>query len=442
MRKWMCFIHLIFLLFSSELLAAEKAIVLNITGAIGPATQDYIERGILHAIDQHATAVILEINTPGGLETSMRGINEAIIKSPIPVIAYVTPAGARAASAGVFIMYASHLTAMAPGTNIGAASPVSLTPSSQTDSTQKKISTEEKKAMNDAAAYIRSLAQLRGRNAEWGELAVREARSISAAEAKNSNVIEIIANDYPDLLNKINGHSVEVLNVQKKLQTTDLQLEKKPPDWRYQFLAFLTNPNMIYLLMLIAIYGIFFELSNPGLVLPGVAGVIALLLLFYALQLAPINYIGLALVLLGITFMIAEVFIGSFGIIGIGGIIAFIIGSIMLFDVNDPSYRVALSLIISMSTITLAFFFIVLNLAFKSHKKNIVSGQEGLIGAEGIVLNITDDKMIVRVLGEIWNATSDTPLHSGQKIKVTKVNGLVLTVAPSNTRTARNHLGD
>lgn len=441
MRKWMWLINLIFLLFSSQLLAAEKAIVLNITGAIGPATQNYIERGIAYAKDQQATLIILEINTPGGLETSMRGINEAIIKSPLPIIAYVTPAGARAASAGVFIMYASHLSVMTPGTNIGAASPVSLTPTQHKGSATKEISTEEKKAVNDAAAYIRSLAQLRGRNSQWAELAVREAQSISALDAKKLNVIEEIANDYPELLNKINGHSVKILGGEKNLQTKHLQLEKKPPDWRYQFLAFLTNPNMIYLLMLLAIYGLFFELSNPGLILPGVAGVIALLLLFYALQLAPINYIGLALVLLGITFMIAEVFIGSFGIIGIGGVVAFIIGSIMLFDVNNPSYRIAFSLILTMSAITLAFFFIVLNLAFKSHKKIIVSGQEGLIGAEGVVLSINNNLVVVRVLGEMWNAKSDVELQIGQRIKVTNVRGLVLTVIP-NDKTVRKYLGD
>jgi membrane-bound serine protease (ClpP class) len=370
----------------------------------------------------------------------MRGINKAIINSPLPIIAYVYPSGARAASAGLFIMYASHLAAMASGTNAGAASPVSLFGMpKQTDATQQ--SSEEKKVMNDAAAYIRSLAELRGRNANWGELAVRQAASVSANEAKQLKVIDEIADDYPQLLQKIDGHTVNIHGVSEKIKGKNVQLERIAPDWRYQFLAFITNPNIAYMLMLIAIYGLFFELSNPGLVVPGVVGVIALLIVLYAFQLMPINYTGLALVVFGIACMIFEVVVSSFGIIGIGGIIAFIIGSVMLFDIHDEYYRITWSLIVVMSAISILFFSIVIHLAIKSYKKAVVTGQEGLIGSDGIVLSVMNEKMVVRVLGEIWDATSTHSLKPGDSIKVAKVQGLVLTVEPS-TYHEQKKLGD
>ncbi|TAK72799.1 MAG: nodulation protein NfeD [Gammaproteobacteria bacterium] len=406
MRKLIWLISLLATLFSPLSLAAEKAFILNINGPIGPATQDYIERGLAKAAQEHATFIILQLNTPGGLDTAMRGINQAIIASPIPVIAYVAPTGARAASAGTFILYASHIAAMAPGTNLGAASPISLMGSSTN------------KAMNDAAAYIRSLAQLRGRNAEWADQAVRQGASLSAEEAKRLKVIDVVAADYPQLLQKVNGH------------TKEIALEKIATDWRYDFLSFLTNPNIAYLLMLAAIYGIFFELSNPGLILPGVVGIISLCLVLYAFQLMPISYAGLALIIIGIGFMMSELFISSFGMLGIGGAIAFTIGSIMLFDTNWPAYQLDWTLVATMSVITFTFFFMLISLAIKSHKKAIVSGQEALIGSEGLVLNSMNEQIIVRVLGEIWQARSSIQLQAGQKIKVTGVHGLTLTVEP------------
>lgn len=432
MRKWIALLSLLMvLLLSPAVFAAGKAVVLDVSGPIGPATQDYVLRGIAHAESEHAIVVIIQLNTPGGLDTSMRGINEAIIQSPIPVITYVFPSGSRAASAGLFIMYASHLAVMAPGTNVGAASPVNLLGSNK-PAENKDMTVEEKKVMNDSAAYIRSLAQLRGRNANWAEQAVRQAVSISASEAKQLGVIDAIADNYPKMFEELNGRTVKLQQNEITLSTQGLTLEPMPQDWRYQFLAFITNPNIAYILILIAVYGIFFELSNPGLILPGVAGSIALLVVLYAFQIMPINYAGLLLVLLGIIFMVFEVFVSSFGVIGVGGIIAFIIGSIMLFDFHDAYYHLSWTLVITMSVLTISFFFIVIRLAIQSHKNKVVTGEEGLIGSQGIVISAGDDKIIVQVAGEIWDAHAARRLEPGDRIRVRHVHGLTLIVEPVN----------
>lgn len=409
--------------------AGNKAILLNIDGAISPAIQDYVERGIERATPEEVAVIILQLNTPGGLETSMRGINAAILKSPVPVITYVAPSGARAASAGIFIMYASHLTAMAPGTNAGAASPVNLGGNGE-KSDNKKPDTSMKKAMNDAAAYIRSLAQLRDRNVAWGEKAVTEAASVSATEAEKLNIINFVAKDYADLLQQANGKTVVVNGVKQTINTDNLTIHTIEKDWRADFLAFITNPNIAYLLMLLAIYGLFFELSNPGLILPGVAGVIALVLVLYAFQLMPINYAGLTLMLVGIGFMIMEVYITSYGALGIGGVIAFVLGSIMLFDSNSTYYHLNWSLVIGMALVSLAFFFVAITIVIRAHKRAIVSGKEALIGTTGTVISLMNDHVTVSVLGEIWDARSNASLNEGDNIKVTAINGLTLNVEP------------
>jgi membrane-bound serine protease (ClpP class) len=425
MRKWMGLLGLWCLLFSSLSMAAEKALVLKINSAIEPATQDYIVRGIAEANKEHVAVIILQINTPGGLESAMRKINQAILASTVPVIAYVAPAGAKAASAGTFIVLASHYSAMAPGTNIGAASPVHVMGNSIL---QKNLTAHENKSANDASAYLRSLAQLRGKNTVWTEQATRSAISSSAEEAKKLNVIDAIANDYAQLLNQADGHAVTINGATQKLHTKNLQLEQVLTDWRYDFLAFITNPSIAYLLMLAAIYGLFFEFSNPGFVLPGVAGIICLLLALYAFQLMPINYAGLTLIMIGIAFMVFEVYLSSFGILGIGGVIAFIIGSIMLFDVHYAAYPLTLSLIIVMGIITASFFFLVLTLAIRSQKKSIVTGKEGLIGERGTVVSVMNKQIVVRVMGELWEAKSAAMLYPGQDVVVTEIHGLTLDV--------------
>ena len=430
MNKWIYFVSLVLFLTLNPLYGADKVFSVSIEGAISPATADYVTRAIRKSEQDQAAALIIRLNTPGGLETSMRSITEAMIAAEIPVVTFVAPSGARAASAGTFIVYASHLAFMAPGTNIGAASPVSMLGTKDGGSKSQKIAAAENKAMNDAAAYIRSLAQLNGRNINFAEAAVRQALSLSATDAKRQGVINDIAQDQADLLQKINDQVVNIKGKKTTIKVTTPHVETIEPDWRYNFLLFITNPNIAYILMLIAMYGLFFELSNPGAILPGVLGTIALLLVLYAFQLMPINYTGLALMLVGLLFIIFEIYVTSFGVLGLGGVIAFILGSIMLFDINDPHYQVAWGLLVIMSLLTAAFFFMVVALAIRSHKKAVVTGQEGLIGSEGVVLSVTGEQVVIRVMGEIWEAETDALLQPGQHVMVKQIHGLNLIVEP------------
>ena len=444
------------LLLLPGLVMAAPVIVLKVDGVIAPASADFIERGLRDAAAENPSLVILQVDTPGGLDSSMRQIIREILASPVPVAVFVAPSGARAASAGTYILYASHIAAMAPGTNLGAATPIRIdglpeqprpraepetkpetSPDSNTTGRDQKIQddarfpvedTMSRKAVHDAAAYIRSLAQLRGRNADWAERAVREAVSLSAVEALNLKVIDYIAADVPELLKQVNNRKVLVLGREQVLDTTSATIRFVEPDWRTQLLAVITNPSVAYILMLIGIYGLFFELSNPGFVLPGVAGAICLLLALYSFQLLPVSYTGVALILLGIAFMAAEAFFPSFGALGIGGIIAFAVGSLMLIETNLPGYGIPLSLVAGVTLASVVFLVFVIGIARKAHRSPVVSGREALIGAIGEMLEDAPAEGMARVQGELWKVRCAQPLLRGQKVRVTGIDGLVLQV--------------
>jgi membrane-bound serine protease (ClpP class) len=424
----------------------QQAVILDIDGAIGPAIADYISNQLAAVKPGDTGLVILRMNTPGGLASSMREIIRAILASPVPVTTYVAPSGARAASAGTYIAYASAVAAMAPGTNIGAATPIQIGGGSLLPSEKKKpddkakagnaepsepADTETRKIVNDAVAYIRSLAELNKRNADWAEQAVRSAKSVSAQEALKLNVIDVIADNIPDLLHKIDGRTVIVAGKPVTLKTADLRVVTLAPGWRVKLLAVITDPNVAFLLMLVGIYGLIFEFAVPGTVAPGTIGVICLLLALYALNLLPINYAGAGLVLFGIGLMIAEIHIGAFGVIGIGGVVAFGIGSFMMFHSGVPGFELSLSVVVAAMVVSTALFVLVLGLLLRSRKRPVVTGKEALLGAEGEALTWQQDEGRVRVQGEIWRARAAHPLTPGTRVKVVNREGLVLLVEPA-----------
>jgi membrane-bound serine protease (ClpP class) len=429
------------------------ALLIDITGVIGPATALYVQKTIDKAREDKAELLILRLDTPGGLLTSTREIIEAILASPTPVIGYVAPAGAHAASAGTYILYATNIAVMAPGTNIGAATPVQIgspglpglpppeepLPGKQPKDKSKDGeaaksphtpgSTLETKATNDAVALIRGLAELRGRNADWAEKAVREAATLNARQALENHVIDLVAADIDELLRAINGRKVTIGQKERILSTAGVKIERSEPGFMVKLLGAISNPNVALILMLVGIYGLIFELMNPGTVFPGVIGAISLVLGLYALSELPLDHAGLALLVLGIAFMTAEAFMPTFGILGFGGIAAFVIGAAMLINTDIPAYRVSYSVIGVMAAISAGFLILLLGYVWRGQRRKAVSGAEQLIGSEAAVLDWQDGEGYVWMQGERWHARGEKKFVPGEKVTVRALDGLTLTVA-------------
>jgi len=441
--------------------------LIGIQGAIGPATADFLTRGIASAETSGAALVVVEMDTPGGLDSSMRDIIQAILNSSVPVATFVSPQGARAASAGTYILYASHIAAMAPATNLGAATPVAIGGSGgapaapatdenedededeiaeaeDSDNAEEAATDEaaepdiaelatamERKAVNDAVAYIRSLAERRDRNADWAERAVRLAESLSSQQALEANVIDLVADDLADLLEQLDGWELEIDGQNVTLATSGLLVERLEPDWRTEFLQVISNPTVAYMLMLLGIYGLIFEGYNPGAIVPGVVGAIAMLLALFSFQILPINYAGLALILLGIILMFSEFLVPSFGALGMGGIAAFVMGSVILIDSDVPGFGVSMSLIFSIALAGALSVLGIIWFAMQSRLRPVVSGLEEMANQTAEALEDFDREGPVKVHGERWSARSRNPVRKGQRLRVTMIEGLVLHVEPA-----------
>jgi membrane-bound serine protease (ClpP class) len=425
--------------------ALRSAVVVEIKDAIGPATKDHFLRALEKAEEQRVELLVLVLDTPGGLDAAMRDMIQGILNARVPVVTYVAPSGARAASAGTYILYASHVAAMAPGTNLGAATPVPIggapppepgkaPAGTREDEDQEQApppgSASDRKAVNDAVAYIRGLAEMRGRNIEWAEEAVRGGASLTATDALAQNVIDLIADDLPALLAALDGREVTVAGTQVTLRTEGLTLDRHERDWRTNLLAVITNPLVAYGLLIIGLYGLLFEGYNPGALLPGVVGAICLLLGLYALQVLSVNYAGLALVGLGIAMMIAEVFMPSFGVLGIGGLAAFVIGSIILMDTDAPGFGLSLGLVGGIALVAGITMFGTVWLAVRARRRPVTTGAEQLVGAEGIALGDIAGTGRIRVFGEEWRVESDQPVADGQRVVIESIEGLTLKVRP------------
>ncbi len=426
MKTWLKWTIVLLILVFVPVQAWAKVRVVEVAGAINPVVAEFITSEIEAAEMAGDELVVIRIDTPGGLDTSMRQIIKGIQNSRVPVATFVAPSGSRAASAGTFISYASHIAAMAPGTNIGAAHPVNLMGGGG-DSEQAK--TMEDKVTNDAAAYIRSLAEQRGRNAYWAELAVKKSVSISAEEAKKLNVIDLVAADLDALVLAVDGREVKMGAETVVLKTKDKELLFREMSPRQKILDTISNPNVAYVLMMLGLVGLYFELSNPGLILPGVIGGISLILALYAMQTLPINYAGLLLILLGVVLFIAEIGIMSYGLLSVAGAISLLLGSVMLIESDDPAMQISKSVLVP----TLIFFVLVsagiVYLAARTVRQQAVSGIEALIGAKGVVKAVLDPNGTVLIHGEIWNAESAQRIEAGESVVVEAVEGLKLKVA-------------
>ena len=425
---------LLTLIWSTFSTAAEtKVIELEIDGAISVATADYLSSGIEHAEEIGAELVIISMDTPGGLMKPMRDIVQVILASTVPVATYVTPAGARADSAGTYILLACHVAAMTPTTHLGAATPVSLVngPAENDQGDEKADSAMDRKVMNDAVSYIRSLAERYGRNADWAESAVTEAATLTAAEALEQNVIDFIASDREELLSLVNGHEIKVGGKTHVLSTSDAEIEVFKPNWRIRLLTVIANPEIVLLLCLIGLYGLMYEGWNPGAIVPGVVGAICLLLAAYALQVLPVNYAGLALIMVGVALMVAEAFAPSFGALGLGGIVAFVFGSIIMFDSGVPGFGISYAFVIGLGLVFAVLLIWLIGFLLKLRRRGAVSGRESIVGATATAMEDFADTGMVWLEGEAWHARSRYPVTKDEQLIVTRLDGLTLDVQPA-----------
>jgi membrane-bound serine protease (ClpP class) len=424
---------------------ASEVWVVELDGAITPATARYFIRSLEGAQQAGAAALVVQLDTPGGLDEAMRDMIKAILASRVPVVVYVAPNGSRAASAGTYLLYASHVAAMAPATNVGSSTPINIggspfptgptEPRGQGDADRDGDSTSpaspsalERKVVNDAVAYIRGLATLRGRNADWAELTVREAANLTARDALEQNVIDLIADDVDALLAALDGRTVAVAGETVTLELAGAEIRTIVPGWRDELLALITNPNVAYILLMLGIYGLILEFFHPGTGVPGVTGVICLLLAAYALQMLPVSYAGLALLLVGVALMVAELVTPTVGVLGVGGVVAFVAGSLILFDSDLPGYRISLPIIAAAAAASAGVFFVGLNAAMRARRLKVSTGREAMIGAPAVALEDFAGRGHVRAFGEDWLAQSPRPVRKGAKLRVTGIEGLVLRV--------------
>ncbi|MEZ5488982.1 MAG: nodulation protein NfeD [Gammaproteobacteria bacterium] len=441
---------MVVLLLAVAPLKAQDVWLVDLQGAIGPASADFVMRSLDDAAAAEAALVVLRLDTPGGLDLAMRDIIRSILASPVPVAGWVAPGGARAASAGTYIMYASHFAAMAQATNIGSSTPVNLggeggpfplptMPEQPASDDEEEADQEaapsslpgtamERKVLNDAVAYIRALAELRGRNAEWAEQTVVEAANLPASEALELGVVDLMADDIYDLLARLNGRSTTIDGRSVTLALNDPVITLVEPDWREKFLAMITDPNVAYILLMIGIYGLILEFYNPGMGLPGITGVICLLLGAFALQMLPINYAGLALIIVGIGLMVVEALSPSFGVFGLGGVAAFVLGSVMLMDTEMEAFQISLAIIGAFAAASAGVFFFALGAVFTSRHRRVTTGMESMPGSVAIANEDFNGEGHVRAFSENWKAISDLPVKKGQELEITGVDGLTLTV--------------
>jgi membrane-bound serine protease (ClpP class) len=412
--------------------ATTKVVELEINGAIGVATADYLSSGLEHAEEIGAELIVITMDTPGGLMKPMREIVQGILASTIPVAGYVTPAGARADSAGTYILLACHIAAMTPTTHLGAATPVPLINSApEDDNDDKKTgSATDRKVMNDAVSYIRSLADRYGRNADWAETAVTEAATLTATEALEQNVIDFVAADREELLALVNGREIEIAGESRVLLTEYVEIEVFKPNWRIRLLAVISNPEIVLLLGLIGLYGLMYEGWNPGAVVPGVVGVICLLLAAYALQVLPVNYAGLALIIVGVALMVAEAYAPSFGALGMGGISAFVFGAIIMFDSGIPGFGISYAFVVGLGLVFAVLLIWLLGFLLKLRRRGAVTGMESIVGGTATAVEDFADAGNVWLEGEAWHARSRVPVTKDEQLIVTRLDGLTLDVEP------------